>query len=140
MFPLVKLIMGQKGTGKTKKLVDLVIAAVSSANGDVVVIEKDKKLTYDIPYQARLIDAGEYGINSYPLLKGFISGLHAGNYDITHFFIDNFFKLVNDSDPADLPGFMNWLEQFSNRENIECIISVSADEASCPEELKKFLL
>ena len=83
-----------KGSGKTKKLVDLVIEAVNEANGDVVVIEKDRKLTFDIPYQARLIDAGIYDIGSYEFLKGAICGIHSGNYDITHIFIDNFFKLV----------------------------------------------
>ena len=87
---MVKIIMGLKGSGKTKELVGLVCKAVSEGSGDVVVIEKERKLTYDIPYQARLIDAGSYSIGSYEFLKGFISGIHAGNYDITHFFIDNF--------------------------------------------------
>ena len=57
---MVKIIMGLKGSGKTKKLVDLVRSAVETADGDVVVIEKEKKLTYDIPYQARLVDAAAY--------------------------------------------------------------------------------
>lgn len=137
---MVKIIMGEKGSGKTKKLVDLVIEAVNSANGDVIVIEKEKKLTFDIPYQARLIDAGEYDVNSYDLLKGFICGLHAGNYDITHVFIDNFFKLVASKDPAALAGFMTWLEAFSEKENVEFVISVSADSATAPEEIKKFII
>ena len=93
---MVKLIMGLKGSGKTKKLVDLVRKAVDEGNGDVVVIEKERKLTYDIPYQARLIDAGTYDIGTYEFLKGLICGIHAGNYDITHFYIDNFYKLVGD--------------------------------------------
>jgi len=140
MVPLVKLILGLKGSGKTKKLVDLVCEAVSSANGSVVVIEKEKKLTYDVPYQARLIDAGEYSINSYNLLKGFLCGLHAGNYDITHIFIDNFLKLVDGKASDDLSAFMNWLDAFSVKEGIEFIISVSADETSCPEEIKKYII
>lgn len=140
MVPLVKIIMGEKGSGKTKKLVDLVIEAVNSASGDVIVIEKEKKLTFDIPYQARLIDAGEYGVNSYDLLKGFICGLHAGNYDITHVFIDNFFKLVASKESADLAGFMTWLESFSIKENVEFVISVSADSSTAPEEIKKFII
>ena len=140
MVEIVKIIMGLKGSGKTKKLVDLVIEAVNSASGDVVVIEKEKKLTFDIPYQARLIDAGDYGVASYDVLKGFISGLHAGNYDITHFFIDNFFKLVNDNSVEDLPVFMEWLDAFSAKENIEFVISVSADTDSCPETMKKYVI
>lgn len=137
---MVKIIMGLKGSGKTKKLVDLVLDAVNSASGDVVVIEKEKKLTYDIPHRARLIDAGEYGIASYDVLRGFICGLHSGNYDITHFFIDNFFKLVNSTDDEELSKFMTWLDSFSVKENIEFTISISADADSCPEAVKKYII
>ena len=112
---MVKIIMGLKGSGKTKELVGLVCKAVSEGSGDVVVIEKERKLTYDIPYQARLIDAGSYSIGSYEFLKGFISGIHAGNYDITHFFIDNFYKLVNDREEASVVEFVGWLAEYAAR-------------------------
>ena len=137
---MVKIIMGLKGSGKTKELVGLVCKAVSEGSGDVVVIEKERKLTYDIPYQARLIDAGSYSIGSYEFLKGFISGIHAGNYDITHFFIDNFYKLVNDREEASVIDFVNWLADYSARENIEFVISMSSDRAKCPEEIKPYLI
>ncbi len=137
---MVKLIMGLKGSGKTKKLVDLVREAVSNGNGDVVVIEKERKLTYDIPYQARLIDAGSYDIGTYEFLKGLICGIHAGNYDITHFYIDNFYKLVGDKSIESLVAFVTWLDSFSNTENIEFVISVSADPDTMPAELKAFLI
>lgn len=139
-FHMVKIIMGLKGSGKTKRLVDLVLEAVNSATGDVVVIEKDKKLTYDIPYSARLIDAGEYNISSYEVLRGFLCGLHSGNYDITHIFIDNFFKLVNNTNSEDLSAFMLWLDNFAAKEGIEFVISVSADVESCPEAIKKYII
>ena len=137
---MVKIIMGLKGSGKTKELVGLVCKAVSEGSGDVVVIEKERKLTYDIPYQARLIDAGSYSIGSYEFLKGFISGIHAGNYDITHFFIDNFFKLVNDRDEASVVDFVRWLADYAARENIEFVVSMSSDRAKCPEEIKQYLI
>ncbi len=128
--------MGLKGSGKTKKLVDLVRVAVDTGNGDVVVIEKERKLTFDIPYQARLVDAANYPIGTYEFLKGLICGIHAGNYDITHFFIDNFLKMVNDKSPAALGDFVDWLSAFSDRENIEFIISVSGDQDSADERVK----
>ena len=80
---MVQLIMGLKGSGKTKRLVEMVATAVREESGSVVCIEKDKKLTYDIPYQARLIYACDYAyaLGSYDFFKGFLSGLHAGNYD-----------------------------------------------------------
>ena len=137
---MVKIIMGLKGSGKTKELVGLVCKAVIEGNGDVVVIEKNRKLTYDIPYQARLIDAGSYSIGSYEFLKGFISGLHAGNYDITHFFIDNFYKLVNDKEEANVVAFIQWLADYAERENMEFVISMSSDREKCPEEIKQYLI
>ena len=137
---MVKIIMGLKGSGKTKELVGLVCKAVSEGSGDVVVIEKERKLTYDIPYQARLIDAGSYSIGSYEFLKGFISGIHAGNYDITHFFIDNFYKLVNDREEASVVEFVGWLAEYAARENIEFVVSMSSDRAKCPEEIRKYLI
>ena len=72
---MVKIIMGLKGSGKTKKLVELVRGAVANGDGDVVCIEKERKLTYDIPYQARLIDASAYDIGTYEFFKGFILSL-----------------------------------------------------------------
>ena len=137
---MVKIIMGLKGSGKTKKLVGMVEEAVKSENGNVVVIEKERKLTYDIPHQARLIDAGDYDIGSYEFLKGLICGLRAGNYDITNVFVDNFFKLVNDKDPVAMAAFVEWLVKFSESEKIEFVVSVSADIDTCPESVKPYLI
>ena len=85
---MVRVIMGVKGTGKTKQMIELINSAVHSENGNVVCIERGPKLTYDIHYKIRLVEASHYDIKSYDFLKGFISGLYAGNYDITHVFID----------------------------------------------------
>lgn len=133
---LVKIIMGLKGSGKTKRLVDMVKDAVELGRGDVVVIEKERKLTYDIPYQARLVDASSYPIGTYEFLKGLICGIHAGNYDITHFFIDNFLKIVDDKSPSSLGDFVEWLGGFSEKEHVEFIISVSGDGESADERVK----
>ena len=135
---MVQLIIGLKGSGKTKKLVDMVRAAVNEETGDVVCIEKERKLTFDIPYQARLIDAGVYDIGSYEFLRGLICGVHAGNYDITHFFIDNFYKLVNDKSPEALEQFLVWLDKFSNQEKISFVISLSVDASSLPASVLKY--
>lgn len=137
---MLKIIMGLKGSGKTKILVGLVCKAVSEGHGDVVVIEKERKLTYDIPYQARLIDAGSYDIGTYEFFKGFISGIHAGNYDITHFFIDNFYKLVKDKDEEAVVAFLQWLAAYAERENIEFVVSMTSDREKCPEAIKQYLI
>ena len=137
---MVKVILGSKGSGKTKKLVDLVIEAVNEGNGDVVVIEKERKLTFDIPYQARLIDAGIYDIGTYEFLKGAICGVHSGNYDITHIFIDNFLKLVNDKSDEAITTFFNWLVGFAAKENIDFVVSVSTDAETAPAILKELAI
>ena len=133
---MVKIIMGLKGSGKTKRLVELVREAVSAEHGDVVVIEKERKLTYDIPYQARLVDASAYPIGTYEFLRGLICGIHAGNYDITHFFIDNFLKMVEDKSPAALGDFIDWLQGYSERENVEFVISVSGEAENADERVR----
>ena len=135
---MVQIIMGLKGSGKTKKLVDMIRRVSEEAHGNVVCIEKDKTLTYDIPYTVRLIQASEYNINSNTLLRGFISGLHAGNYDITHVFIDNFLKMLDDSSNDSVADFLDWLDRFSRENNVDFVVSCSADAETADERIKKY--
>ena len=135
---MVKVIMGLKGSGKTKILVSLVKTAVEEENGSVICIEKDKNLTYDIPYTARLINAVDYNISSYEFMRGFISGLYAGNYDITHIFIDNFFKIIGDSSNERMAEFLDWLEAFSQRQNVKFTISATADPDQAGDAIRKY--
>ena len=137
---MVKLLMGLKGSGKTKKLVDMVCEAIENDKGDVVVIEKERKLTYDIPYQARLVDAGAYGNEKYELLKCMLCGMHAGNYDITNIFVDNFFKLVGDKSSDALVVVVKWLEKCSESEKVDFVLSISADPAEMSEELQAYCI
>ena len=135
MVLMVKVIMGLKGEGKTKKLIDLVKKAIDEEHGDVVVIESKKELTYDIPYRARLVQYNESG---YDFLRGFASGLQSGNYDITHIFMDSLLKLAGDKDLAKAESFLNWLDAFSEKENVKFTLTISADAASAPEGIKKY--
>ncbi|MGI5976860.1 MAG: hypothetical protein ACOX68_04090 [Candidatus Limivicinus sp.] len=137
---MVKLIMGLKGSGKTKRLVKMVCDAAADEKNDVVVIEKERNLTYDIPHNVRLIDAGSYDIGSYELLRGLICGIRAGNYDITHIFIDNFLKLAGDKSPEAFSSFIKWLKKFSDDENIEFTLSVSADAGTALEDVKAYII
>lgn len=90
---MVTLLIGKKGTGKTKKLIALANEAVAASAGNVVVIEKGAKLTYDVTHKARLIDTEQYLIEGYDMLFGFISGICAGNYDVTDILVDSTFKI-----------------------------------------------
>ena len=135
---MIQIIMGLKGSGKTKKLIDSINAAVATAQGDVVCIEYGKKLTYDVNYRVRLVDSQEYGITSLDMLKGFLSGLHAGNFDITNVYIDNLYKTIG-TDRAAGEEFILWCAKFAEANNMNITITVSDDPAGASEEVKKFL-
>ena len=133
---MIHVIMGLKGSGKTKKLIDGINAAVAEAHGDGVCIEYGKKLTYDISYKVRLVDSKEYGINSVEMLKGFLSGLHAGNFDITNVFIDNLYKTIG---AAAGEEFIVWCAKFAADNNMEITVSISDDPANASEAMKQYL-
>ena len=135
---MIHVIMGLKGSGKTKKLVDSVNAAASTADGVVVCIEYGNKLTYDVNYRVRLVDSKEYAISNACMLKGFLSGLHAGNFDITHVYIDNLYKTIG-TDRAAGEDFILWCADFAKANNMEITLSVSDDPALASEEIKKYL-
>ncbi len=136
---MIQVIMGLKGSGKTKKLIDSINESVARAQGDVVCIEYGKKLTYDINYRVRLVDSKEYGICNLDMLKGFLSGLHAGNFDITNVYIDNLYKTIG-SDRATGEAFIDWCEKFAEANQMNFVISVSDDPEQASEEVKKYLI
>ena len=135
---MIQVIMGLKGSGKTKKLIDSIHEAVANASGDVVCIEYGKKLTYDVNYRVRLVDSQEYGIATPDMLKGFLSGLHAGNFDITNVYIDNLYKTIG-TDRAAGEDFILWAAKFAETNNMEITVTVSDDAALASEEVKKYL-
>ena len=135
---MIHVIMGLKGSGKTKKLIEAINTAVASANGDVVCIEYGRKLTYDLSYKVRLVDSKEYGINSPAMLKGFLSGLHAGNFDITNVFIDNLYKTIGD-DTAAGEEFVAWCAKFAADNNMEITITISQNPSEVSEGMKQYL-
>ena len=135
---MIHVIMGLKGSGKTKKLIDAIHAAVNEAHGDVVCIEYGKKLTYDVSYKVRLVDSKEYGISTPEMLKGFLSGLHAGNFDITNVFIDNLYKTIG-ADKAAGEDFVAWCAKFAADNNMEITISITEDPAEASDVMKQYI-
>ena len=135
---MIHVIMGLKGSGKTKKLLGAIHETVAASQGDVVCIEYGKKLTYDVSYKVRLVDSQEYGIRSAEMLKGFLSGLHAGNFDITHVFIDNLYKTIG-NDKAAAEDFVTWCAKFASDNNMEITMTISEDPAQAPEGIKQYI-
>ena len=136
---MVRLIMGAAGAGKTKQLIELIHASVASEKGSVVCIEPGADMTYDISHNVRLVNAGEYELNSYECLRGFISGLYAGNYDISHVFVDNLWKIARDSDVAQTEKFLSWLERFSDKNAVKFTVTVSADADTATDVMRNYL-
>ena len=135
---MIQIIMGLKGTGKTKKLLDSINETLAKASGDVVCIEYGKKLTYDVNYRVRLVDSKEYAISNSDMLKGFLSGLHAGNFDITNVYIDNLYKTIG-TDRAAGEAFILWCAAFAEANDMNITVTVSDDPALASEEVKKYL-
>ncbi|NLJ31005.1 MAG: hypothetical protein GX424_05310 [Clostridiales bacterium] len=134
---MITLIVGRKGSGKTKKLIERANEAVESSNGNVVVIEKGLKLTYDISHQARLVDIDAYGIQGPEALAGFISGICAGNYDVTDIFVDSTLKIIG-QDLKALKVFTEKMNALSALADTKITLLVSADSNELPEEIGSF--
>ena len=136
---MVRLIMGGKGSGKTKQLIELINNAAQDEPGNVVCIEANRNMTYDIHYHIRLIDAQEYKLDNYDKFRGFISGLYAGNYDISHVFIDNLCKTVGQDVNGETEAFLNWLDVFGEKNGIKFTVTISADPAIATDGMQKYL-
>ncbi len=136
---MVKLLVGKKGTGKTKILLEQVNECAKSADGNVVFISNDTgKNMYDIKSNVRMADTSEFDITSWDEFVGFIFGIISGNFDITDIFVDGTLKIVNHS----TEGFETFLEDISkaaDKFNINFVFSVSMDVDAAPEYVKKYI-
>lgn len=133
---MIKLIVGLKGTGKTKTLISEANAAIANENGCVVCVEKGRKLIYDISHKVRLISSEEYDINTYDRFFGFLCGLMSANYDITKIYVDSITKICGD-DLTALEAFLDEVQKVIR--NIDIIITLSHDANDLSDTLKSYL-
>ena len=131
---MIKLIIGNKGSGKTKKLVELVNSCVENSDGNVVCVEKSPKLTYDISSKARLLETETYSINGCKAFYGFLAGICAGNYDVTDVLIEATFKIVG-RDYSKLPQFFDMLSELSEATDVNFYFTISCDKEDLPVEI-----
>lgn len=135
---MLKLIVGVKGTGKTKTLVSMVNEAVDASHGDVVCIEKGTKLRFDVKYQARLINSDEYFIDDARSLGGFIAGILASNHDVTELFVDSALKICNnkvDEFEVLVTKVANLVESLP----VKVLFTVSMPVEEASETLRKYM-
>lgn len=135
---MVKLIIGVKGTGKTKTLIEMVNDAQKNTNGCVVCIEKGNKLRYDVNSQIRLIDTMEYLVSDAQSLFGFVAGILASNYDVTDIFIDSCLKICNE-DTVAFEKFLLEIEALAHKSNINIVLTSSLPQESVTDVMKKFI-
>ena len=135
---MLKLIIGVKGTGKTKTLIEMVNSAVNTSNGAVVCIEKGDKLRYDIKYQARLINTEEFMISDAQSLYGFVAGILASNHDVTELFIDSALKICN-NDMASFEKMLDELAALVAKTGTTLFITSSMPVEEASDTVKKYL-
>ena len=128
---MIKIIIGRKGSGKTKKLVDLVNESANTSLGNVVCIEKGDTLTFSVTHKARLIDADAYGISGYGEYYGMLAGIKSGNHDVTHIFGDATLRIGT----RNYDELVEFFERLSKIEDVEFLFTVSADKEELPEKL-----
>ena len=135
---MLKLIIGKKGSGKTKTLISMVNDALNMTKGDVVCIEKGDKLKFDIRYQCRLIDAEEYLIDDGQSLFGFISGILASNHDVTDIFIDSALKIC-DNKVDTFERFVLAVKAFAEDKGLNVVMTVSSAPDALPEAVRALI-
>lgn len=121
---MVKLLIGEKGTGKTKRLIDCVNEALASSNGHVICVEKDDLLRYQVNYKVRLLAASNYGIAGYDAFYGFLSGLCAGDHDVTDILIDATLK-IGGRDYQQLADFLAKIARLGKLTETNFVFTVS---------------
>ncbi len=136
---MVKLIVGLKGAGKTKQLIHDINESVKKETGSMVCIENGTKLRYDIDRRVRLVEYQDYKRGRLEFLKGFVSGMYASNYDISHVFIDSFYKLIEKATVADVEDFVLWCDKFGEENRVSFTIIVSEDPNKLTDTLKAYL-
>ena len=132
---MIKIIAGNKGSGKTKRLIDMTNETAKTTSGNVVFLDKDNSYMYEIDRAIRFVNVNDYRVQSAEMFLGFLGGMLASNYDISVIFIDAFLKLIG-INIADADWFFTSLEQYGQKHDVTFVLSVSADPEELPEAVK----
>lgn len=131
---MVSLIIGHKGTGKTKQLIDAVNAAREASNGNVICVEKGDKLKNDVKYTVRLVSADEYKIAGYDQFYGLLAGMCAGDSDITDILVDGTLKIGGEIGP-EFAEFFKKIAALSDATDTKFVFTISADAEEIPADV-----
>ena len=131
---MISLILGHKGSGKTKHLIACVNEAIETSKGNVICVEKETKLTYDVNYRARLIATDDFEIKGYNAFYGFLAGVCAGNYDITDVLVDATLR-IGGRDYNELSKFLEEVYELAEAQDKKFTFTISADREELPASI-----
>ena len=134
---MISIILGHKGSGKTKRLISSVNEAIENSKGNVVCIEKETNLTYDVNYRARLIATDDYEVKGYGAFFGFLAGVCAGNHDITDVLVDATLK-IGGRNYDELAAFLEKIYELSSDHEKNFVFTISADREELPASIFNF--
>ena len=136
---MIKIIAGNKGSGKTKRLIDMTNETAKTSAGNVVFLDKDNSYMYEIDRVVRFVNVTDYHVKSAQMFLGFLGGMLASNYDISVIFIDAFLKLIG-MDVTEADWFFASLEQYGQKHDVTFVLSVSADPETLPDFAKAYVI
>lgn len=136
---MVKFIVGEKGKGKTKQLLDKVNEDVKTVAGTIVYLDKSTKHMYELNNKVRLIDVSQYMIGNSSEFTGFICGILSQDHDLQQMYFDSFLR-ISALEGQDITATIKKLEEISEKFKVDFILSISMDESQIPAELKENIL
>ena len=136
---MIKIHIGLKGSGKTKKIIDDVTKAVSAEKGNVVCITEGDRLIHDIDRSVRLVNTEQFDIKNFDMFTGMLCGIIAQDFDVTHIFIDSVFKSVPKADMSNIDELITALERLEKKFDVSFTLMISADTSEATELTKKYM-
>ena len=136
---MIQLIVGNKGKGKTKQLLDKVNADVLTANGNIVYIDKSTKHMFELNNKVRLIDVSEFPVENYDQFIGFLLGIVSQDHDLEQVYFDGFLELAKISE-NEVENVLSKFEKIADNYNINLVMSISIDEKDFPESMKSYII
>ncbi len=136
---MLQLIAGGKGTGKTKKIVEMATAAAEKTKGKVAFVEKGNTLTYDLPHDVRLFNTDDYQLDGPEAFYGFLAGIAASDYDVKQIFVDSVVSLV-EKDSASVASLMEKVSGLAKKQDIEIVVTLSKSAKDFPASIGKFVI
>ena len=128
---MIQIIAGKKGSGKTKRLIDMTNAKAQESMKDVVFLDDDNSYMFDLSSSIRFINAADYGVKTSKMLYGFICGIAAQDFDLEYVYVDGFKNFVH-HELSELEPFFDDLSAFSRKHNINIILSISGSRDTLP--------